>query len=86
MASVHGSEDLECSLLKSGLQKGWFLSNHRVWVSRWVRLRIGGGALEVHRGRFSRTPRCDRVCRIVCAGGAMLTLWNTLFISSTSVG
>ena len=54
--------------LQQDLRKGWFLSNHRAWVSRWVRLRAGVGVIEAHRGRFSRTARCHRVCRF-CSDG-----------------
>lgn len=51
------------SEVKEGLQREWFLMNHRAWVSRMVRMRMGAGVLEAHRGRFSRVSRHNRVCR-----------------------
>ena len=40
--------------IKSELEREWFVSENRVWVSRQVKLRAGVAGLEVERGRHRR--------------------------------
>ena len=48
--------------IKTTLRKEWFLSERRVVVKRWVRLRASGSCLAVSVGRRRGVKREDRVC------------------------
>jgi hypothetical protein len=59
--------------IKSELKREWFLSESRVWVSRWVKLRAGVEGLEVERGRHrridnKRMERWERICKLCDCG------------------
>ena len=45
------------------MKKEWFLTESRVWVRRWVKLRGGVEKLEVEMGRYKGLLREERVCK-----------------------
>ena len=49
-------------------EKEWFLSESRVLVRRWVKLRAGVEQLEVEMGRYKGIVRAHRICQ-ACGEG-----------------
>jgi hypothetical protein len=54
--------------IKQRLEREWFLSESRTWVSRWVKLRAGVEGLQVERGRHRRVARRERICQMCDSG------------------